>query len=121
VPEREPLRVRVAVELPDGEPVRAPLGEVAGELDVVSLGLAEFVVELLTAADTLAVREGAAEPVLLLESGAERDAVGDRDATVGLPDADRELDGEALGAHGSRLMPREKTGSPASSRGAGRS
>ena len=121
MPEREPLRVRVAVELPDGEPVSAPLGEVAGELDVVSLGLAEFVAELLTVADTLAVREGAAEPVVLLESDAERDAVGDRDAIVALPDADGKLDGEALGAHGSRLMPREKTGSPANSRGAGRS
>jgi hypothetical protein len=71
VPEREQLRVSVAVELPDCEPVRAPLGEFAGELDAVSLGLAEFVAELLTAADTLAVREGVAEPVVLLESDAE--------------------------------------------------
>ena len=119
VPEHEPLRVMEGEELPDGEPVRAPLSEYAGELDAVSLRLAVIARVLLTEAKKLAITEGAGESETLLESVAERDAVGERAAIVAVTGTDGELDGEALGAHGSKLMPRENTGSPSSRREGG--
>ena len=136
-PEMGPLALRVPepVLAPDGEPVRESERELVGEpvrdkdamtlreggADPETLAVSEGAADDPEAvALALGVSEGDAECEVLSEGEAERDAVGDRETVLVLPDGDDRLDGEALGAHGSRLMPRENTGSPASRRGVGR-